>query len=105
MTQQSGTQPVGWAEQFNCHTLLLARGAVKIVVNWTGTRVFGTKRYDVLVNGLRLKDAVDGLDEAKQAGIRLARRVMANAAHELAVLEGKVVNIADHQPSGGKEAA
>ena len=57
-----------WTERYNCHTLQLTRG-VWVHVNW--------EKGGFVVSCLsrRLKAQIMELGDAKQAGIRLARKI------------------------------
>ena len=67
-----------WTEQYNCHTARV--GCFTIHVNWSMTK---GRHYEVSFNGIHLKNDFASLDDAKVAGVKLARKHLARALAEL----------------------
>jgi hypothetical protein len=64
-----------WTERYSCYSLRI--GIFVVNVNWD------RGGYGVSFNGDRLEKAIEDLDEAKAAGIKLARQKLTEALDAL----------------------
>ena len=74
----------GWPTSSTWYELILALGAIKIVVHWE-ERLEG---YCVSVNGICVPGNFANLRNAKQAGLDLARKILNQATEELNAITG-----------------
>lgn len=70
-----------WRCRFGHHRLVLAQGAVVVHV-----RRADAGGWRVAVNATGLGNIVQDFDDAKQAGVDLARKILQHATHELDLL-------------------
>lgn len=76
---------IKWTEQYNCFKATVAKDAVTLCANWRYVRSGGENEtgYFVNVNGRSLREPFRDIQAAKDAAVRLARKIVAEAAAEL----------------------
>jgi len=72
---------IEWSERYNCHTAQIAKGALRLSVNWSMNRE--RQGYDVCVNDRRLVEPIKDITEAKAAAVRLAKKIANEIVEEL----------------------
>ena len=78
--QAPTTTPDGWVEgRYNHHYRALGHG-LQITIGWDSTASFSSETgYKVSFAGATLKARIRSLDEAKAAGLKLAKRMLEDA--------------------------
>jgi hypothetical protein len=67
-----------WLEKYNCHTLRISQFQIQVI--WVATG------FKVSFCGTELSKRFDDLESAKQAGLKLAKKVLRNAYMEIEVV-------------------
>lgn len=73
-----------WKSRYNCHQLVMAGGALTVDVIWNQIPQKGSPSgFTVSVNNRSLKNVIPQLEAAKQAGLALAAKILAEATAQL----------------------
>ena len=94
------TEATKWTEKYQVYSLTIATG-MTICCAWPTTS--SEKGYGVSFCGRTLIKRFESIEEAKSAGIRLAKRVLESAAANLAVYEAAKAPAAQPAQKQGEE--
>lgn len=74
-----------WTAQYNCYKATVAKNAITLCANWRSVRGGGENEtgYFVNVNGRSLREPFRDIEAAKEAAVRLALKIIAEASEEL----------------------